>query len=210
MHIELGQVADRLGDADAGIGLCLVAGRLIVLLATDCSPGKQVRGPLVFRGQALEVGLRLDDVGLGTSQLGLVRTGIDLKQHVPLLDIGSFLEQHLFQVTTDPGPHVDGVHGLHASGKIFVVPHLAPDRVAHLDLGRPRWGRRCLGTFAAGQDQAGQQREAQAGVKELCHLTVPLSFFLRMGRSASLRMPWKTTSRISCACSSGGFCCPAK
>ena len=107
MHIELGQVADRLGDANGGIGFCLIAGCLVVLLAADGSLGEQVRGPLVFRGQALEVGLRLDDVGLGTSQLGLVRTGIDLKQHVPLFDVGSFLEQHLLQVTADPGPHVD-------------------------------------------------------------------------------------------------------
>ena len=62
-----------------------------------------------------EAGLVLRLLGLGLIERGLDRGGVDLDQHVALLDLLAFLEGDLVDLAVDPGAHQHGIESLHGA-----------------------------------------------------------------------------------------------
>ncbi len=117
---------------------------------------------------AFEAGLAGGHVRLGLFDLGLVGTGVDLEQHVALLDVGPFLEGSLDQIAGDAGPQGDGLARLGASGEVLVVGHLPGHGPADGHLrgrggGVAGGGRR---PARQGQDGTGQEQADRSSVHE--------------------------------------------
>ena len=101
------------------------AGPVVELLLRDRVAGGQLlRSLQATRGQRGGA-VRLDQVGLGARQLGLVGARIDLEQHVPLAHLLARGEGHALDVARDARPDLDRLDGLEAADELVPFGDLA-------------------------------------------------------------------------------------
>ena len=73
-----------------------------------------------------ELGLVLRLLGLGLVERGLEQARVDLGQHVALLDVLAFGEQHLLQLAVDLRMDADGERRLHGAEPGQIDRHVLP------------------------------------------------------------------------------------
>ena len=96
-------------------------------------------------------------VRFGVAQRRLVRTRIDQKQQVALLDDAAVLEMDRLQVAAHARPDLDRVDRFEARGVLVPFRDLARNRLHHIHLGR-RWRRR-RGFAARGEQRSEHEEE---------------------------------------------------
>ena len=134
--------------------------------------------------------LRLSQVALGESQLGLVELRVDLEQHIVLLDRAAFLEVESQQIPRHAGADLHGLVRFQTAGKLLEVEDVARHRRADVDLRRSfgAAGLRRRMRAAAGQPHAGQHAK-QAAHPDVFHVLLLASLLRLRRRSESLRIP---------------------
>ena len=155
---EPGDLHALLEGLHPGLGLVDHGLLLIELLLADRAGRRRVDGPVAREGGPgqPERGLVEIDLALSLVELGLVRPRIDHEQQVPRLDLRSFLERHLDQVTGHSGTDVHWIDGLGSAGEVDVVGDLPLDGLA--DRHHRRLGRRDLGRIGLATGHRGQQK----------------------------------------------------
>lgn len=100
------------------------------------------------------------DLGGQPVDLGLERPGIDLEQHVALLDLGAILEADLVDEAADPRPDLDRVDRLQMAGHIVPLAQVLDHHAGDLNLGRRRRrrGGLRLGFLAASGEKRGTEQ----------------------------------------------------
>src|SRR5262249_50935443 len=150
-----------------------------------------------------------------------IRTGIDQEEDGVLLDVVAVLEIHLFEVAGHARLHVDAEDRFGPPREVLEVGDLIGGRTAdehHLGAARGELGLILLtpGECRTGHgERSGANRsrmdhretsvlgETSGGAAARCEFRAAGSPGASCARSLSLRMPWKTMSRMSCACVSG-------
>ena len=130
VHFEAG-----IGGFHGGLGLFLLGHIGVERLFADAgsiSSLEQLGIALIIRLGQLELRLVQADLGIGLIVLGLVRSGIDLEEHVVFLDFRPLLGEGegFLQETGDARLDFLRLNGPGASGILHVVRHLALHRDA--------------------------------------------------------------------------------
>ena len=95
------------------------------LLRGDVREHQGLRACEVFLGRG-ELGLVLGLLGPGLVERGLEQPRVDLRQHVALLDVLAFGEQHLLQLAVDLGMNGHGERRLHGPQPGQIDRHVLP------------------------------------------------------------------------------------
>ena len=151
-ELRLRSLDHRLVGRDRGLEL-IDLGLLLVddLLRRDVREHQRLRAREVLLGRG-ELGLILGPLGLGLIERGLEQARIDLGEHVALLDVLPFGEQHLLQLAVDLRMDADGKRRLHRAEPGQINRHVLPadDGDAHRHAGTGGRSCRASGTWSLG------------------------------------------------------------
>ena len=124
-QVQLADLGLGHGGPDAGHGLIDRRPVLVELLQSDRPRYFFRQRPVTVVDRLRELKRRLFQVHLRLRlvERRLVRTRVDLEQHVPLLDLGPVLEGHLDEVASDARPDGDRRDRLRPAAEILVIGH---------------------------------------------------------------------------------------
>ena len=111
------------------------AGPAVELLAGDGLHLYQLFGAAHLALGQVRRSARLLQLGLRPIEVGLVRAGIDLEEHLALADLAALGERHSPDVARDPGPDLDLVHRLEPAAELVPLGDVALEHRGHADGG---------------------------------------------------------------------------